>query len=355
MATAQQKANAVISGIQGTVMGIGSMFGPIGMGVATLTNGVISLMKEVTPFGDWLEDEFKTTKQRINEVNEAINQVNQNDKTKNAQISSLEALVDEYQRLSDKAGAYGINLDNLTKEQQDRYHDITNTFTEYNDAVIAGYDEQGNAIVRGQDALKDTIEVLKQAKLQADKAAMGDKNTFLGNVGLRYQDRGKKEFEQFDQDEADTNLQLQRLSTQGLDNVRAGLDNFVVNQKQIFKNLESLFYSDGVINSAKLEFLNGYNDLIETINTALVGGDTRTLIVQEKIILLKIFIKLCLIILLLLKNSQIYKLNQIKLLRIENSLIKNSLNKLMILVRLMPYSMLYKYMIMILGQLFRIV
>ena len=278
MATAQQKANAVISGIQGTVMGIGSMFGPIGMGVATLTNGVISLMKEVTPFGDWLEDEFKTTKQRINEVNEAINQVNQNDKTKNAQISSLEALVDEYQRLSDKAGAYGINLDNLTKEQQDRYHDITNTFTEYNDAVIAGYDEQGNAIVRGQDALKDTIEVLKQAKLQADKAAMGDKNTFLGNVGLRYQDRGKKEFEQFDQDEADTNLQLQRLSTQGLDNVRAGLDNFVVNQKQIFKNLESLFYSDGVINSAKLEFLNGYNDLIETINTALVGGDTRTLI-----------------------------------------------------------------------------
>jgi len=63
--------------------------------------------------------------------------------------------------LSEKAGAYGVNLDQLTQDEQDRYHEITDTFAEYNQAVIVGYDEQGHAIVRGQDALKETIEVLK--------------------------------------------------------------------------------------------------------------------------------------------------------------------------------------------------
>jgi hypothetical protein len=32
------------------------------MGISTLANGIISLVKETTPLGDMLEDVFKTTK-----------------------------------------------------------------------------------------------------------------------------------------------------------------------------------------------------------------------------------------------------------------------------------------------------
>jgi hypothetical protein len=103
-------------------MGVGSLFGPIGMGIATLTNGVISFFKEATPMGDWLEEKFKTTQERIDDINNALNKVGDNNRTKNAQISSLEALVDEYDKLSSKAGEYGINLDILSQEEQDRYH-----------------------------------------------------------------------------------------------------------------------------------------------------------------------------------------------------------------------------------------
>ena len=194
LATAEQKANALTSGIQGTISGIGSFFGPVGMGISTLANGIISLVKETTPLGDMLEDVFKTTKQRVQELNDAINKSNDNNKTKNAQIANLQQVAEEYEKLSEKAGAYGVNLDNLTQDEQNRYHEITDAFVEYNQAVIVGYDDQGHAIVKGQDALRETIEVLKEARRQADKAAFGGTENVLSGISARHeQEREEKQ------------------------------------------------------------------------------------------------------------------------------------------------------------------
>ena len=290
--TGAEKVNAAWAGVQGTLPAIAGIIGNTlvpgsGIFVTTITHGVVALGKQIFKLtGLWQDAEnfFKSTAQRAKELNDSLNKVGQNDRTKNAQISSLEALVDEYQRLSEKAGNYGVNLDNLTKEQQDRYHDITNTFTEYNDAVIAGYDEQGNAIVRGQDALRQTIEVLRQAKLQADKAALGDKNTFLRNVSDVYtNDTNHKRLDALNEEAKEVNI---KLNPQQL------------GDPTIFGNLPSLFmpkfaeiYNDYVNNELqevdKLsdqqntllseEFQNKYADLqnrleegIDTTNTELV-------------------------------------------------------------------------------------
>lgn len=192
LATGADKANAVFSGIQSTVMAVGTAFGPVGMGIATLANSALSLIKEVTPLGDWLENKFSSIQEKVEKVNKTFAEVGNVNKTENAKISELEAIVDEYEKLSEKAGAYGVNLDNLTDEEKDRYHELTNKFTEYNQAVITGYDEQGNAIVRGQEALLDTIDVLKQAKKEATTAAVGDVNSFLNNsITERYNDQKK--------------------------------------------------------------------------------------------------------------------------------------------------------------------
>jgi len=44
-ATGAEKANAAFSGIQGTISSIGTIAGPVGMAVATLANGALSLIK----------------------------------------------------------------------------------------------------------------------------------------------------------------------------------------------------------------------------------------------------------------------------------------------------------------------
>jgi hypothetical protein len=41
----------------------------------------------------------------------------------------------------------------MTEEDRTRYHELTNEFASYNDSVILGYDAQGNAIVKNQEAL----------------------------------------------------------------------------------------------------------------------------------------------------------------------------------------------------------
>ena len=288
MATAQQKVNAITSSIQGTISGVGTLFGPIGMGVSTLINGAISLIEQVPQFGDWLEDHFKSAQQRIDELNASISKVNQNDRTKNAQISNLEGLVEEYEKLSEKAGDYGVNLDNLTQQEQDRYHQITNSFAEYNSAVIAGYDDQGNAIVRGQDALKDTIEVLKQAKLQADKAALGDKNKFLEGISTKHtkanEDRQnalgdaqeKAEFDfvnAFAKGSGDLSVIRGDLSTftgdflLGLDNQLSGLTS----------EQRSKFFKDA-FNESQDEFNESYQEFVDNIVTAVNNGDNELLL-----------------------------------------------------------------------------
>ena len=184
--TSAEKMNGWFSAISGSVAGLANAFMP---GSGFLVQGIAGLVKTIAEAtGIWgaIENSIKSTAERVQDLKEAIKSVNDINKTEGGKISSLESIVDEYEKLSQKAGAYGVNLDKLTLDEQNRYHQLTNEFSQYNSAVISGYDEQGNAIVRGQDALLDTIQILKQAKKEATTAAIGDVNQYLGNIDARY-------------------------------------------------------------------------------------------------------------------------------------------------------------------------
>ena len=187
--TSAEKMNGWFSAISGTAAGLANAFMP---GSGFLVQGIAGLVKtiaEATGIWDTIENSIKTTTERVQDLKETIKSVNDINKTEGGKISSLESIVDEYEKLSQKAGAYGVNLDKLTLDEQNRYHQLTNEFSQYNEAVIAGYDEQGNAIVRGQDALLDTIQVLKQAKKEAASAAIGDVDTYLENLQAKQDEK----------------------------------------------------------------------------------------------------------------------------------------------------------------------
>ena len=163
MATVQDKVNATFSGIQGTISGIGMMFGPIGMGVATLTNGVISFAKELPIFKNWLEDieeHFKTTKQRVDQLNESTKKTNEISTNYANDKKSIQGIADEFQTLSAKAGQYNQNISSMSQEEQSRYRELVQQIVSKNPELIAGYNAQGEAIIANNNAIKDTLEYL---------------------------------------------------------------------------------------------------------------------------------------------------------------------------------------------------
>ena len=182
-ATGAQKANAAFSGLQGTIMAVGTMFGPIGMGVSTLINGALSLVKSI--FGDQIERWFMSAEDKINELAEKTKKANQEVATSNKNISSLQELKEQWSELSNAAGKYGRNLKTMTQEQQSRYHQIVDQMIKYNEDIVVGYDAQGQAIIRNNDQLEKTIELLKEQKRVAVQQSLGDINQIFEAENLR--------------------------------------------------------------------------------------------------------------------------------------------------------------------------
>ena len=170
-----EKANAAFAGITGVAAGIADYFMP---GTGILVQGAFSLVKaglEAAGAWDWIEDKFKTTAEKIAEIDEAVSKIGQSEAKTSSQIASLKAIEEEYALLSEKAGQYGQNLDSMTEAEQARYAELTTAFTQYNDSVIIGYDDQGRAIVDNQTALQETIDLLQ--RMHEEEA-----RTNLGNV-----------------------------------------------------------------------------------------------------------------------------------------------------------------------------
>ena len=167
--TGAEKANA---GFQ-TLVSTASAFGPYGM----LAAGILTVAKaglEAVGWWEKIEDLCKSTSEKLAEIDEGVSKNNLLNQQTNSQISSLKAIEEEYALLSVKAGQYGENLDEMTEEEQNRYHELTNAFTQYNEAVILGYDAQGNAIVNNQTALKETIRLLREQAEERARENLGD-------------------------------------------------------------------------------------------------------------------------------------------------------------------------------------
>lgn len=99
-----------------------------------------------------------------------------------AQINSIESLKDEYYELSKGVDEHGNNIA-LTAEEYARYNSIIGQVLQYQSGLTKGFDENGNAILQTANAqytynelLKESIELLKQQKIEAAKQEVNDEN-----------------------------------------------------------------------------------------------------------------------------------------------------------------------------------
>ena len=210
-ATASQKANGAWSAFSGAVSGGLMTFNPMfGMAASGILNLGKSLL-QVSGIWDKFQDHFKTTEERLTELEEKIHSVNSQLATDSKNISSLKAVQEEWDVLSEKAGDYGKNLKNMTKEEQDRYHELVDAFTQYNDAVILGYDAQGEKIIANRDQLQQTIDLLETQTRAQVMENLGDINQVFETQNTRINQPYKQlENLQAQKEQAHANLEYEQ-------------------------------------------------------------------------------------------------------------------------------------------------
>lgn len=216
-ATGAEKMNAAWSGGVGAVSAIANYIAP---GSGLLVQGVGALLKnilQISPAWDALSKKLESMQEKIARAQQADSTVAIQQKQSNKSIANLQSLQEEWDKLSIKAGDYGRNINDLTDEEKNRYYQLIDTFSQYNDSVIAGYDAQGNAIVKNNGVLKQTIDLLKQQQKQLVKNTYGDYDQAIQDEETKAKSKYTNAKGKVDQEKEKASSYLERLPQQAQD------------------------------------------------------------------------------------------------------------------------------------------
>ena len=136
---------------------------PIGLALAVMA-GLVVAVAAATAAYDHFHMSTEQAGQAIDNFNQKAEQTKNTVKQYNSDLSNLDSAKDEWEKLSNRAGSYNSTIDNLTEDEKARYFELSNLIAQYNEGAVAGYDEQGNAIIANNDALKETIQLLKEKR-----------------------------------------------------------------------------------------------------------------------------------------------------------------------------------------------
>lgn len=117
------------------------------------------LSEGIKAFDNWIH-----RAERAKEVSEEFSSSFENmQKTHRDNTATIEELSDEYAELSENVDHFG-NTTNLTSEQCERYHEITNQIAELMPDLVQGWDAEGNAILKVKGHLADLNEEYQKSK-----------------------------------------------------------------------------------------------------------------------------------------------------------------------------------------------
>ncbi len=125
--------------------------GPLG----ALISGGVSIAGSIIGY---IAGDAERTANKLEELNRVYQ--DQNNQIRN-NISTINGLSDEYNRLSKGVTDYGTVVA-LSADDEQRYYDIVNQIAEISPELVMGYDNEGNAIIRKNDAIKESLALLEE-------------------------------------------------------------------------------------------------------------------------------------------------------------------------------------------------
>lgn len=193
----------VISGIAGLKTALVSLTGaaestfaaiaatPAGPALLALTALAAAIPVVVTVF-DALTMSAKEAEQQISSLNDSMQDFGNTSSTYRSNKEELEGLEETYNKLAARAGAYDKNIQNLTESERKQYNEIKDKLVSLNGDLLAYYNDQGEAILKNQDGIKDTIDLLEQQyKMQQQNLYTDNQKENLQAYDKQYQDAKK--------------------------------------------------------------------------------------------------------------------------------------------------------------------
>ena len=189
-ATGAEKANAAWQGVFGVGSAVANAILPgsgfIVQGLGAVGKGIL----EATGLWGDFEDHFKSTKEKLEELNEEMakfkelqKQAASDIKDKNSALEYFKTIGERFEYLQDLAKK-GL----LTQDLRTEYEGYLEKVQQYNDDIIISYDKQGNMITNNTNAIQKTID-----KLQEENKILLSQ-TYGGDSWKEYAEQQEKDF-----------------------------------------------------------------------------------------------------------------------------------------------------------------
>ena len=169
----QQAGTRISTQFANALKGIGSALA--GMAVMTAITFAISKVIDIV-------DDLTMSASEAAEVTENVTQqFSSTSSSLQESISDVEALRERFDELSQGVSDNGRNISLATSEYEE-YYNIVSQLSSLNPGLIRGYNEENQAIVNKNSAIQDTIDLLKQQRVEeAKNTVYGGRNDNDGN------------------------------------------------------------------------------------------------------------------------------------------------------------------------------
>lgn len=167
--TKQEKANTLGSKITSGLKGIGSAIASMAVSMAA----AMAIQAAITGITTIIDKAFMSAEEASEITQNALTNYDNAKTSIENNVNAVENLKDRFTELSKGVSDSGTNISLATDEYQE-YQDMVSQLVEINPSLIRGYNEEQQAILDKNSAIKDTIKLLQQqAQQQAQDTVYG--------------------------------------------------------------------------------------------------------------------------------------------------------------------------------------
>lgn len=254
---------------------------PAGPALLALT-ALATAIPVVTTAYDALTMSAKEAEEQISNLNDSMQNFSNTSSTYRSNKEELEGLEETYDRLAARAGAYDKNIQNLTESERKQYNEIKDKLVNLNGDLLAYYNDQGEAILKNQDGIRDTIDLLEQQyKMQQQNFYTDNQKENLQAYNKQYQD-AKKNLEntkaKYDinssagQDRINSYRQGAQTAVGQIQSNVSALDNVSSNVQEAIAKVSTALHKSGqdLINAVQTD---DFNKALDIIKSEIPGSD----------------------------------------------------------------------------------
>ncbi len=187
--TALERTNGSWAAMTGTISGglamVNPMLGMLASGVFGLAKTVLDATGITEEFAKVFDtnadkvqrfrDEFQNANKELKEATQTINEYNAQTREFHSNLRSLEDMKESWDKINAKMQSHL----SLTSEEEEAYQSMATQILELNDSITYEYDEQHNLILKNNEALTETINILKEQRALQEQT---EKRKILDNA-----------------------------------------------------------------------------------------------------------------------------------------------------------------------------